>query len=129
MISLLNRAPSRGETGGGLVEHPVGLASPGKNISESTEAEVSLSLSEGDPDLDSLSSIGGGESVLGGGGAGHQKRRQRKARAGGPVPMPAKGSMHTLNKLKAEIAMLQDALHAAEATDKTLLQGRLREYR
>lgn len=91
---------------------------------------MSLSISEGD-DMDSVSSLGGGigdTASLVSDGGGHPKRRGRRgARDGGGLP--PKGSMHTLNKLKAEIAMLQEALHAAEATDKTLLQGRLREYR
>lgn len=47
-----------------------------------------------------------------------------------PTNLPPKTSnSHTLNKLKAEIAMLQNQLVKAEATDKTILQEKLREYR
>jgi hypothetical protein len=116
-----------------LVGSPIQLAaSPDKNKSESTEAEVSLSISEGD-DLDDMSSLGGGGGDAGsvGDGVGYRKRKVRRGGREGVAAghLPPKGNMHTLNKLKAEIAMLQEALHAAEATDKTLLQGRLREYR
>jgi hypothetical protein len=39
------------------------------------------------------------------------------------------GKMQTVNRLKAEIAMLQDQLVKAESVDKTILQNKLREYR
>jgi hypothetical protein len=41
----------------------------------------------------------------------------------------ASQSHHTLNKFKAEIAMLQNQLVKAEAADKVMLQEKLREYR
>jgi hypothetical protein len=42
---------------------------------------------------------------------------------------PKASNSHTLNKLKAEIAMLHNQLVKAEAVDKTMLQEKLREYR
>lgn len=53
--------------------------------------------------------------------------RRSIQRNGGQLP-PKTGS-HTVNKLKAEIAILQNELIKAEATDKTILQEKIREYR
>mmetsp|Transcript_3226 Transcript_3226/g.5012 ORF Transcript_3226/g.5012 Transcript_3226/m.5012 type:complete len:676 (+) Transcript_3226:131-2158(+) len=111
------------------------LITPEKIHSESTEAEVSLSVSEGD-DYDSISS-GGDErrgalrdnvSVISATSSMRRKKSTRRQRAQ-DEHLPPRGNMHTLNKLKAEIAMLQERLERAEATDKVILQGKLRECR
>lgn len=43
--------------------------------------------------------------------------------------LPPRAGNQTVNKLKAEIAMLHNELVKAEAADKTMLQDKIREYR
>jgi hypothetical protein len=95
-------------------------------------------------DFDSISSVGYGEDLgdqlikqshqkkktsirVGSSGESVSSRRSIQ-RAAGQLP-PRASNSQIVNRLKAEMAMLQNELVKAEALDKTLLQEKLREYR